>query len=267
MAGRVLRYLIAAAVLCLGAPGAPVSAAQPYPPHAEDVVLVEVAGVPFLIPRAYFSNPRRVKDGPASELGLHASLPDIGDDGEVVAKELGFGRYLRIGVFPPELYTEMRENRTYPEQVGWNLATGNDLSTFKMTTGLKDIDFRQTWAAFVEANKFRHKEIIDVSIIFGWDRAGLPPRKNRQEYYIAFEKDRLVLFMDCDKPEPGRNQGCWAYYQRPGDRFALRLSFSRTFEREILDMVERVNDRLQAFHADALDLLGSGRPLRSGETK
>lgn len=225
-------------------------------PRVAGHAYIEVNGVPFLIPHAYFRG--RGRDGVQSELALIASLPGVGIDGKNAVQEWAQGspRLLMIGVYHPRSQTKMAEGNLFPEQIAENLLNLFERSQKQYKTHARDIDIRKAWAAFVQNNAHKNNEIIDASELIGWNSTETPPEKRLKRSYVAFSKGRIILEGWCDKPQPNKDvsSNCWMHYQQPGDIFATQLIFSLEHLPDTLLIARQLSAKLTQFHEAALSI-------------
>jgi len=217
-----------------------------YPPHEPGAFLVEVAGVPFLIPHAYFRTPNPVPEGKHSELSLQASLPEVGADGWVADKELGWGRWMSVRILPPELYTEKSPEKLFAEQIVYNRLKARRTKKERVPEILQG-DF----LSIVKHLSGHDLEISDISSLVGTLR--------EKEHYAIARKDRVLGYASCDAFQPKRSPSCSWHWQEPNERLAIIVTFSRKFDPKTFEIVERVRARISKWNANAIKLLGNGQ--------
>lgn len=225
-------------------------------------VVVDLYGYPFLIPQDYFR--KTTPSGSQSELALIANLPDIGPNGKSAQEEWANGspKLLRIGVFPPTLYTRTREGNLFPEQVVENLINLFEMSRHKYGPPFKLIAFKQEWSTFLERNADHEEQVLDATHLLGWDSIGTPPEKRLKSDFVAISKGRVVMYGQCDKPRPDRDQyspQCRAYFQEPDSVFVMSLGFNALHKDKALQIARRLTKRIKAFNQNAIFRVGRGK--------
>lgn len=227
-----------------------------YPEHEEGAFLVEVGDVPFLIPHAYFRTRFPVVEGHHPMLSLQASLPGVGEKGWEARKELPSMNWMMLLVMGPgDRKTDFR----YAERVilGYMGVKTSDeaLNDEKLRP-----DIEEKYSRVRRLFKGQNNTVREVT------RIVRTPSHRDQEYAILSD-NRLLGFGQCGRPSPGTYPGCDWYWQSPGDRVLISVTFRRQHEKDTFKIIQQTRARIADWNRRAIELLGYGEPVFGGTSQ
>jgi len=221
-----------------------------YPEHENGSFLVEVGDVPFLIPHAYFRTRSPVVEGHHPMLSLQASLPSVGENGWEARKELPSMNWMMLLVMGPgDRETPYR----YAERVilgAMGIKTSDEiLNDEKFRPEIED-KFSRVRKLFKGQNN-AVREITDI----------VRNTDYRSQRYAILSDGRLLGVGRCERPSPGTYPGCDWYWQSPGDRVLISVTFRRQHAKNTFKIIQQTRARVAAWNRRAIELLGYGEPV------